>query len=765
MNGNTLFIELNNGVRMPALGLGVLRSTTEETPAAVETAIKTGYRLIDTAAAYLNEREVGEGIRRSGVNRAEPVDRRTDIWAFGVVLYEMLTGDKLFQGETITDVLASVVKEQPDLERVPAKLRPVLRACLQKDRKRRLQAIGDWRLLLGEEVGQPAPSRSRLGVGWIAAAVFAIAFAALSLVHFRETTPQPAVVRFQVPVPEGGTIVGGSMALSPDGRQLAIVARKANGARQLWVRALDSLETRPLAGTEGARLPFWSPDGRFLAFIDGDLSLKRIALSGGPAQTLCRLPDGVPTPGDWARDGVILVGGGDGLFRVPAAGGDPVRVTQADQAAGELTHAYPQVLPDGNHYLYLSMISSREKNAIYLGSWDGKLKKRLVTGPVNNFRYAPPVAPGTAGHLLFLREETLMAQPFDSKTLTIAREAFPVAELLGTGHYGAFTTSENGALAYYPRTGMATSSQLTWFDRSGKQSGNLGALGVYNNVALSRDGARAAVVQASESARMDIWLIDVARGIPTRFTFNDGGWDPTWSPDGSRLAYAARTSNLSSLAFKNSSGTEKEEQIPKTGRMERPCDWSPDGGSLMYTRLNPKTGIMGLWVLSGLGGDPANRKAAPYLETQFHTTQCQFSPDGRWVAYTSNEAAQGNEVNVQAYPAGPDKIRISNGGGSQPRWRRDGKELFYMAPGGKLMAVDVKTSPKFQALIPHLLFDSHMWFPEAGTRANDTTGSVFRYDVSPDGKRFLVNAGVQAESGATSPGITVVLNWAAGLNK
>jgi hypothetical protein len=407
--------------------------------------------------------------------------------------------------------------------------------------------------------------------------------------------------------------------------------------------------------------------------------------------------------------------------------------------------------------------TNREKNAIYLGSWDGKLKKRLVTAP-RNFRYAPPVAPGMPGHLLFLRDETLMAQPFDPKTLGIAGEAIAVAEGVGSRPYGSFSTSENGVLAYYPRTGMAASSQLTWFDRSGKPAGNLGVPGIYNNVALSRDGARAAVVQASSNIR-DIWLIDVARGIPTRFTFDDTGWHPTWSPDGSRLAYSAGSGILSSLAFKNSSGAEKEELIPKTGRSEWPCDWSPDGGSVMYTRVNPKTGVLDLWVLSGLGGNPANRKSAPYLDTQFNTTQCQFSPDGRWVAYTSNEAAQGNEVYVQSYPAGPEKIRISSGGGSQPRWRRDGKELFYMAPGGRLMAVDVTMAPKFQALIPHLLFDSHMWFPEAGTRANDTTSSVFRYDVTPDGKRFLVNTAVQAEAAAPSPGITVVLNWAAGLNK
>jgi len=708
--------------------------------------------------------------------RGKTVDKRADIWAFGVVLYELLTGRMLFQGEDLTETVASVVKEKADLSGVPERVRPLLEKCLEKDPRKRLRDIGDMGLLLdaapAPQAGGTAGPRGYRWISWAVAGALAAALAALSAIHFRETPAQPAAVRFQVPAPEGGVFTQGFMALSPDGRQLAFLA-SGKGGLQLWVRGLDSLEARPLPGTEGGIFPFWSPDSRLVAFTSADRKLKKIEVSGGPAQTLCSLldiPYSRPYAGDWTRDGAIFFGGPDGIYRVPQAGGQPVRVTQADAAHGELYNAYPQILADGRHFLYLNVFAASENNGIYLGSFDGKVKKRLAA-TTRGFRYAAPSEDGKPGHLLFLREETLMAQPFDPKTLEVAGDAFPIAERVsGAGPtYAAFTVSGDRALAYYSGGAAAGRRQLTWYDRTGKALAPLGERAAYNNVALSRDGARAAVTQDSQNGRsLNLWLIDVARGIPGRFTFEDSAadLDPVWSPDGSRVAFGSnREGRVYTLYVKSTGNAAKEERLQKAETGERPCDWSPDGRTLMYTRGSPGGGHYGLWSLSDMTGDPANRKASAYLDTKFNTTQCQFSPDGHWVAYSSDEAANGMEVYVQSFPAGSGTVRVSSGGGSQPRWRRNGKELFYMGPGGKLMAVDVKTAPAFQAGTPHALFDSHMWLPEAGGRLTATTMLIFRYDVTSDGQRFLVNTTQQTETPAAPPGITVVLNWTAGLKK
>ena len=703
--------------------------------------------------------------------RGKTVDKRADIWAFGVVVYELLTGRMLFQGEDLTETVASVVKDQPDLSGVPERVRPLLEKCLEKDPRKRLRDIGDIGLLLDaapvpQAAGTAGP-RGHRWIPWAVAGALVVALAAVSAIHFRETPPQPAAVRFHVTAPEGGTIGATMMALSPDGRQLALLASGKGGSSQLWIRALDSLEARPLPGTENAIFPFWSPDSRFLAFTSGDRKLKKIEVSGGPAQTLCSLfgTGTRPYAGDWTRDGAIFFGGADGIYRVPQAGGEPVRVSQADTAHGELFHAYPQILPDGRHFLYLNYFAASENSAIYLGSFDGKVKKRLAA-TTRGFSYAAPSEDRKPGHLLFLRDEALMAQPFDPKALDVAGDAFPIAERVSAAGptYAEFTVSGSRALAYHSGDAGGGGRQLTWFDRTGRPLGPLGELAAYNDVALSRDGARAAVTQYGQSLRSaNLWLIDVARGIPVRFTFEDNALDldPVWSPDGSHIAFGSSRDGVYTLYVKSTGDAAKEERLQKAEAGELPCDWSPDGRTLMYTRSGPGGGRIGLWSLSDMTGEPANRKASAYLDTKFNTTQCQFSPDGHWVAYSSDEAAHGMEVYVQSFPAGSGTVRVSTGGGYQPRWRRNGKELFYMAPGGKLTAVDVKTAPAFQAGTPHAVFDSHMWLPEVGSRTAATL--IFRYDVTSDGQRFLVNTNLQPEPAAASPGITVVLNWTAGL--
>jgi serine/threonine protein kinase/Tol biopolymer transport system component len=691
--------------------------------------------------------------------RGQTVDRRADIWSFGVVLYEMLTGRSLFGGPTISDTLAAVLKTEVDTAPLPAQLRPIVERCLRKDPRRRWQAIGDVRVALEEGVPVVQGMDRRYSrLPWMVAGGLMLALVSLAALHFRQSPSQPATVRFQIPPPEGASF-STYLALSPDGRRLAFTANPNDGQPLLWVRALDSLEARPLPGTEGARVPFWSPDSRFLAFAAQSTLLRKIDASGGPAQTLCSASNTI-VGGYWSREGVIYFGTlGGGISSVPQAGADPVAVTKPDTAQAENWHAHPQVLPDGRHLLYLSAAGGGN-GGIYLGSLDGKEKKRLVAA-MTSFSYAPPSGNAKIGHLLFLQQNTLMAQPLDPKSFKPTGDAFTIAEGVGSTrnyalNYAHFTTSANGALAY--RSGFGGGqTQLKWFDSAGKLLRVVGARARYSNVVLSRDATRAAVVESDrQTLNTDLWLFDLARGIPTQFTFHEGqNWDPVWSPDGSRVAFSSNRDGPYNLYLKDSSGARPEERLRKSDISERPCDWSSDGRSLMYTRGIGDSAR--LWVLSDPVGDAVNRKAAPYLEATFGATECQFSPDSHWVAYASNEPMHGHEVYVQSFPVPSSKVRVSSNGGVQPRWRRDGKELFYIAADGKLMAVDVKTLPTFQADSPRSLFD-----PLVFGGGNST--QVVGYDVTPDGRRFLVNSVPQSGSSAPEP-ITVVLNWAAGLPK
>ncbi|MEO8592325.1 MAG: protein kinase [Candidatus Solibacter sp.] len=489
--------------------------------------------------------------------RGKPVDRRADIWAFGVMFYEMLTGTRLFGGgETVSDALAAVLTREPDFTTLPKDtprhVRRLIERCLHKDPKLRLRDIGEARILLDEgELAQasasepsPVPLTAHHSRWWMgAAAVLALGLAALSAIHFRETPPEREAVRFQVPSPAGTTYAGPYLSLSPDGHWLAFNAAAKGGQSLLWVRALDSLEARALPGTEGVSMHFWSPDSRFLGFW-ADGKLKKIEASGGPPQSLCKVVTSTAVAGWWNPDGVIFLSNGtEGIFQVPQAGGDPVRVTTPDTAHGEDMHWYPQILPDDRHFLYLILFAARENSAIYLGSLDGKEKKRLI-GTTTSFRYLPPSANGESGQLLFLREGTLMAQPFNTRTFELSGDALPGAEHVGSRlSYGFFTVSPSGALAWRTGGDVSDVRQLTWFDRAGKPLGTLGAPAQYNNVALSQDATRAAVTRGNlqGTRTANLWLIDAARGIPTRFTFSEAlDADPVWSPDDRRVAFSSQ---------------------------------------------------------------------------------------------------------------------------------------------------------------------------------------------------------------------------------
>ena len=693
--------------------------------------------------------------------RGKPVDKRTDIWALGAVLYELLTGKAAFQGEDVTDILAAVVRAEPDWQGLPAatpvKIRDLLRRCLQKDKTLRMQAAGDVRIEIVEALAAPAEqvaaqrgSRERLA--WSVAAFLLVAFVAAlafgAIAYLRRVQQETETMRFFISPPEmwhlsqigAGGGAAAPLAVSPDGHRVAFVATSADGKSLLWVRSLDTLAAQSLAGTDGASSPFWSPDSRFLGFF-ADGKLKKIEVSGGPPIMLCDASNS--RGGTWNRDGVIVFNPTNHeLQKVSAAGGVPSAATML--GLGEIDHVRPLFLPDGRHFLHYVLGGPR--NGINLSSLDSAERKLLLNSDSTNVIYSQ-------GYLLFLRETTLMAQPFDAQRLALTGDAFPIAEQIQTSSTvqpnGVFSASENGVLAYQTGTGAA-GYQLLWFDRTGKQVGVLGDPAAYSDLELSPDGKRASVSILDPAGKgRDIWLYDVSRGLRTRFTFGPANLHAKsiWSPDGSRLVFNSNGKGHLDLYQKASSGAGAEEVLLEDNLDKYPVSWSPDGRFILYVTTGVAR-INNLFVLP-LSGD---HKPIPFLKTQFNQPIGQFSPDGKWVAYVSDESGR-NEVYVAPFPGPGGKWQISTVGGTHPRWRRDGTEIFYLASDYKLMtaAVNGKGS-SFEVGAVKSLFQTR----------SPLFANRYSYDVSADGQRFLINTA--PEQVASAP-ITVVLNWTAGLKK
>ena len=681
------------------------------------------------------------------------VDKRADIWAFGVVLYEMLTGRRLFQGTTTSDTLAAVLTTEPEWDPIPAAVRPLLQRCLVKDPKRRLRDIGDVDLAI--EIGSAAAFETRASapwLAWIVAGLALVALASLALVHFREQPRAAAAsMRFQIP-PSVTLAASGNVGLSPDGRQLAFLAVGEDGLVRLWIRAMDSLEVRPLVGSEtAANAPpfFWSPDGHFIAFDAGGV-LKKLNVSGGPAQTLCDLP-ATAIGGSWNSRGDIIIGNVlGGLLRVPETGGPAMPVTTVDSARN-VRDLLPTFLPDERHFIYLRVGGTPADTGVYLGTLDATPdahRTRRLMPYVQGITYAASGDRGP-GRLLFVREGTLMAQPFDDRRLEFAGDAVPLADHVGAYLDTAFfSTSQNGILVY--RT-ADPAFPITWLDRHGTVVERVSDPGQYASLALSPEGRRAVVslTNPRNRANADLWLVDLSRGgSRTRFTSAPGvrADFPVWSPDGSRIAFRLDGEGGNGLFQKRvATGQDEQELLSSARGLLTPTSWSPDGRFLLYADTEATTG-WDLWVLPL---DPSESSSAgkpvPFARTRFNEEAGRFSPDGRWIAYVSN-ATGINEIYVRAFAmdgghgsAGAgDNILVSNGGGTAPRWRRDGKELFYVAPDGKMMAVGVSAGPSFAPGKPAPLFQT----PPA---------TVFG-DVTADGQRFLM-----VQSGAAP--FTVVLNW------
>jgi Tol biopolymer transport system component len=685
--------------------------------------------------------------------RGQRVDKRADIWAFGIVLYEMLTGHRLFEGKTISDTLASVLKTDPDWRPIPARVRPLLRACLEKDVTRRLRDIGDaWRLLDSPEQVVTAQST----VPWAVAALFAVAAAIAFWGPWRAVPVAPEVARLQLALPQGVTLSAASpFAISPDGRKLVFLAIGANNVSRLWLRYFDSLEARPLPGTETGPTtpsPFWSPDGQSIAFMSGG-KLKRVDVNDGTVQVICDLPQVAPG-GSWNRAGIIILAQATrGIMRVPASGGALEQLTAVDASRQEATHNNPVFLPDGRHFLYLRNSRDPERMGIYVGALDSSPKDQSVQRLINTSLSAD-YAPGPTsrpGYILFRRGETLLAQPFDADTLTLSGDSKVVAEQLSSYFSGGlFSVSTTGVLVY--RAGdAARSSRLILLDRQGNKIAEPGELGAYSSVDLSPDGTRAVVRRTDYGAQdLNLWLVDLAGGGGRRLTSQlVSATTPAWSPDGSTITYSNKGRQAMDLYRLTVNTDTDAELLLETDFDKNPDSWSPDGKYLMYRTRDPKTGN-DLWVLPLVG----ERIPVPFANGLSSEVEGRFSPDGHWVAYVSTDSGH-DDIYVRAFSpdarngsTGVGDIHVvSRGGGTRPRWSGDGRELFYIGPNGNMMSVDIAPGAAFRAGPPKVLFQ----LPQ-GTALSDT---------APDGRTLAV---VPLESGAQAP-FNVVLNWQSALRQ
>jgi serine/threonine protein kinase/Tol biopolymer transport system component len=676
--------------------------------------------------------------------RGRPVDKRADIWAFGCVLFEMLTGTRAFHGGSTSDVLASILHQEPDWRslpnRTPRAIRRLLRRCLAKDCNERLHDIADARLEItdalhpgsaAEPVVDARADRSdRLRWAAVFAASIVIAGGGAAW-WIAQSRPAPSEIRLEITTPPSSDPA--SIAISPDGRKILFVATM-EGRSRLLLRALDSSSARPLAGTEGALFPFWSPDNRSIGFFMQG-KLQRLDLDGGLVRALAVAPN--PVGGTWGPDGTVLFAPNFAgpIFRTSAEGGDAVPITHTDPR--QPSHQYPDFLPDGKHFLFF-VPNSADTPSIYVGDLRGGAPQRLIEADAHG-AYAP------SRQLLFVREGKVIAQPFDPARLVLTGNPVSVADQVVAASAG-LSVSAAGPFIY--RAGIASQRQLVWFDRSGNETGRvsepISAAVTAANPSLSPDGRRVAL-NRSVGRNFDVWILDLERSLFSRFTF-DAAIDatPVWSPDGATIAFNSNRSGVFDLYQKSATGVGSDELLLATPQNKAPVDWSPDGRFLLYRSPGATTGF-DLWALPMFG----DRKPFVVAQTNFEERDGQFSPDGKWIAYQSNESGQ-TQVLVQPFPGPGGKLQVSADGGAQVRWRADGRELFYVSPDGRLMAVPIRLAADRRSLeggAPVPLFATRMGGAASGTNRQD-------YVVSQDGQRFLVDV---AESVA-SP-IAVVLNW------
>jgi eukaryotic-like serine/threonine-protein kinase len=695
-------------------------------------------------------------------------DPRTDIFSLGELIYEMATGKPAFFGKSRASLIAAILTAEPQpmanlQPMTPLALERVVKKCLAKDPDERWQSASDlaselnWITEAGSQsdgsIPQPAKRTKRERWIWICAV--AILLAALAGLYFR-TSPnatQPTWSSILAPENTSFAYFAGPVAVSHDGRALTFVATNSAGQDMVWMRPLGELKARAVAGTEGASNPFWSPDDRSIGFFAGG-KLKTTDSAGGPVVTICDVAGS--RGGSWSQKGVIVFAATwGGLHRVPSSGGTPDTITTLDRSRGELSHRWPYFLPDGHHFFYLAANfsgGSAESASVYLADLGSK-ESKLLFHARSNAVYTP-------GHILFVRDRTLMAQPFDEKPMEIRGQPFPIAEQVQYDELvwrGVFSSSFNGVLAYQGGN-TGANSRLIMLDRAGKEVKAIGAPGDFISQRISPNGQQLAVSVLDASVRTyKLWLYDLSRDKQTRLSFGPGRTTfPVWSPDGSRIGFASNQTGRYQLVEKRSDGTGSEEPILESDISKYPTAWSADGRFIAYNTTSPGKYATELWILPLFG----ERKPYPFLRGSFDVGQGRFSPDGRWMAYSSDESGRG-EVYVTPFPGGGSKFQVSAAGGSIPRWRRDGKELFYLAADSELMAAEVDGSgSSFQVATVRPLF--HLLLKTGIARLDlEPTSDQISYDAGPDGKWFVVNA----PPIGNSPPITLITDWTPGLGK
>jgi serine/threonine protein kinase len=759
-----IFITTDDRVKILDFGLAKLTKPEPETPDGnAATAAGTQPGLLLGTVGYMSPEQV----------RGMATDYRSDLFTFGAILYEMVSGQRAFQRETVADTITAILKDHPaELgtldRRVPMLLARIVERCLDKSPAARFHSTQDLAFALAGSLQISSDAGTPIGTGstataprtrgpllWVlAAAVLLLATIALTGVLLRRS-PQTTeeVVRLTVAPPKEVGPISLTLRLSPDGSRLMFPATTtSDGVRRLWVRPLNMLDAFSVPGTEDATYPFWSPDGRAIGFFAGG-KLKKIDPANGVATTLCDVSDeagGTEAGATWNANGIIIFSNGGRLHRVSANGGTAVRLAITSDGRERTTLAHPLFLPDGRHFLYLDIgTGAPGEPAIYAGSLGGD---GSLTADRTLIVHAPSGAAYSQGYLFYLRDSTLVAQDFDVTRLAVSGDPVPIVDQIQRGQAppsGAFAVSDR-VLAY--RTGVAArgiATQLTWFDRAGKSLSTVGEPADYGDVEISPSGSRVAVSVLDPPDGRDVQIFDLARGLPTRFT-SDRSDDvvPVWSPDESRIVFSSRRKGHLDLYAKASSGAGPEEPIEVDTLDKYPLGWSPDNKYLLFSTGNvTQVGNQGdLWVRAWSDG-----KRTPVVQTEASEFPGKFSPDGRWIAYRSNESGR-NEVYVVSFPALDKKVRISTSGGNWPRWRRDGQEIYYLAGDNKLMAVAVTSrGDNFSVGLAQALFETR---PRGGQR--------YSYDVSRDGQRFLI--AILAEQPAVAP-LTLVINWRAELTK